>query len=105
MPSSFTNVAVARAVGKLPLVRNLPVARLVVLAEVAILAKDHIERLEPAERRKLVVLLRDAKGRPGNLSDRQRRELESLVAKLEPKLFASKAIDRFSPFPTRRRRS
>ncbi len=73
------------------------------LAEVAILAKDHIERLEPAERRRLVVLVRDAKGRPGNLSARQRGELEALVAKLEPKLFASKAAERFSPFPRRRR--
>ncbi len=93
----------ARTVGKLPLLRNVPLVRLVMLAELAILAKDHIERLEPAERRRLVVLLRDAKGRPGKLSTRQRRELEALVAKLEPKVFASHAIERFSPFPSRRR--
>ncbi len=103
MSSSYTHVAIARAAGKLPLLRALPLARLVVLAELAILAKDHLDRLEPAERRKLLGLIRDAKGRPGNLSARQRRELEALVAKLEPKLFASSAVDRFSPFPRRRR--
>jgi hypothetical protein len=103
MSASLSHVALARTVGKLPLLRNLPLVRLVMLAEVAILAKDHLDRLEPAERRRLVVLLRDAKGRPGTLSSRQRRELEALVAKLEPKVFASKAVERFSPFPTKRR--
>jgi hypothetical protein len=102
MPSSFTNLAMARAAGRLPLVRNLPLARLVILAEVAILAKDHFEHLEPAERRRLVVLVRGAKGRPSNLGARERRELEDLIAKIDPKAFASHAAQRFSPLPSRR---
>ena len=88
MPSPFMNVAVARAAQRLPGLRRLPLARLVLLAEVAMLAKAHYERLTPTERRRLVVLVRDARGMPQNLSERERRELEKLVAKVEPKVFA-----------------
>jgi hypothetical protein len=105
MPSPFMNVAVARAVSRMPGLRALPLARLVIMAEVAMLAKDHFERLTPPERRRLVVLVTEAKGRPKNLSDRDRSEFEALVAKLEPKLFASSAAERFSPVPPRRPRS
>jgi hypothetical protein len=103
MPSPFMNIAVARAAERLPMLRRLPLARLVILAEVAMLAKDHFERLTPPERRRLVILVKDAKGRRSNLSDRERRELEQLIAKVEPKLFASLAVEKFSPLPRKRR--
>lgn len=77
--------------------------RLLVLGEVAILARDHIERLEPSERRRLVVLMRDARGRPRNLSAKQREELEQLIAKAEPKLFAAAAAQKLSPVPLPKR--
>ena len=96
------NVAVARAAGRLPGLRRLPLARLVILAEVAILAKTHLDRLTPAERRRLLLLVRDAKGRPRNLSQRQRSELEGLIAKIEPKAFASQAVERLGPLGKRR---
>jgi hypothetical protein len=85
------------------MLRRLPLARILILAEVGMLAKDHYERLSPAERRRLVVLVRDAKGRPSNLSDRHRRELDALVAKIEPKRFATTAAEKFSPVPLRRK--
>jgi hypothetical protein len=103
MPSPFMNVAVARAAERLPGLRRLPLARLVILAEVAVLAKEHFERLTPTERRRLVVLIKHTKGRPGNLAVRERRELERLIAKVEPKVFASQAVEKFSPLPTRRK--
>jgi hypothetical protein len=103
MPSPFMNIAVARAAERLPMLRRLPLARVVILAEVAILAKDHFERLTPPERRRLVVLVKDARGRPSHLSDRERRELEALIAKVEPKVFASHAAQKFSPLPTKRK--
>jgi hypothetical protein len=103
MPSPFMNIAVARAAERLPMLRRLPLARLVILAEVAMLAKDHFERLTPPERRRLVILVRDARGRPSHLSERQRSELEALVAKVEPKVFASHAVQKFSPLPAKRR--
>lgn len=102
MPSPFMNVAVARAAERLPLLRRLPLARLVLLAEVAILAKAHYERLTPAERRRLVLLVKETKGRPRSLPERERRELEKLIAKVEPKAFATQAAQKFSPLPRRR---
>jgi hypothetical protein len=97
MPTPFANVALARAAERLPGLRRLPLARLVIVAELAILAKAHFDRLKPAERRRLLILLRDARGVPKNLSDRDRREFEKLVAKLDPKMFANTAVDKFSP--------
>lgn len=73
------------------------------LADVALLAREHIERLTPAERRRLVLLVRDARGRKRNLSDREREELEQLVAKAEPRLFAREAAERISPVPLPKR--
>ena len=80
----------------------MPLARLVLLAEVAILAKAHYERLTPAERRRLVILVRDARGLPRNLPERERRELTKLVAKVQPQAFATEAARRFSPLGSRR---
>ncbi len=96
------NVAVARAAQRLPWLRRLPLARLVLLAEVAILAKAHFERLSPKERRRLVLLAREARGRPQNLSERERREFERLIAKVEPKVFAAHAMEKFAPVGRRR---
>jgi hypothetical protein len=96
------NVAVARAAQRLPGLRRLPLARLVLLAELGMLAKVHFERLTPAERRRIVQLLKEAKGRPQNLSERERRELNKLVAKVEPKVLANEAVERFSPVSVRR---
>jgi hypothetical protein len=102
MPSPLINVAVARAAQRLPGLRRVPLARLVLLAELGMLAKLHYERLTPTERRRIVLLLKEAKGWPQNLSERERRELGKLVAKAEPKAFASEAVERFSPLATRR---
>ncbi len=102
MPSPFMNVAVARAAQRLPGLRRVPLARLVLLAEVAMLAKAHYELLTPSERRRLVLLVRDARGLPQNLSERERRELRKLVAKVEPRIFANEAAQRFSPLGSRR---
>jgi hypothetical protein len=84
-------------VSKLPLVKRIPVARLIIIAEVAILAGEHVGRLDPAERRRIVTLLRRARLRPGNLNERERGELAMLVAKAEPKLFAKNVARKFSP--------
>jgi hypothetical protein len=102
MPSPFMNVAVARAAQRLPGLRRMPLARLVLLAELGMLAKVHFERLSPAERRRLVLLVKNAKGWPQNLSEREQRELKKLVAKVEPKAFANEAFERFSPLGGRR---
>ena len=103
MLSPFMNVAIARAAQRLPGLRRVPLARLVVVVELTILAKGHLERLTPAERRRLVVLIKHTRGLPRNLSDRERRELERLIAKVEPQAFASRAVERFSPLAAGRK--
>src|SRR4051794_24200706 len=81
----------------------LPLFKLVAIGEIALLAHTHVQKLEPAERRRLVELLRAGRGRRSNLSAADRDELERLVAKAEPRLFAGLAADRLSPVPLPRR--
>jgi hypothetical protein len=101
MPSPVTTALGRRALGqttkRVPGLRRIPVMRLLALAEVAVIARAHLSKLEPAEWRRMIELIRVARGRPGNLSARQRRELSALVAKAEPRLLAGEAIDRLSP--------
>jgi hypothetical protein len=97
MPSPLVNIAAARAAKRLPLLRNLPIVRLLVLGELVLLAKTHYERLTPHDRRRLVTLLRDGKMRPSNLSERQRRELEELITKADARGFLKTAARKFSP--------
>lgn len=46
-------------------------------------ANEHWRRLTPAERSKLTRLLRKSKGRPSNLTERERADVRSIVSKLE----------------------
>ena len=83
--------------------RVLPVAQLLLAAEIALLAGRHIAKLGGGERRRLLALVRQARGRPGSLSAAERRELSDLVAKLEPRLFVGSAVKRVSPVPIPKR--
>lgn len=103
MPASRFARTVGHAAERLPGLRRIPVMRLLLLGEVVLLARDHIERLTPAERRRLVLLMREGRGRPRNLSEDQRQELEGLIAKAEPKLFAAAAAEKLSPLPLPKR--
>ncbi len=85
------------------LARGVPVLALLSAAEVAKLAKDHLARLRPAERRRLLALIAKARGGAGALSEHERAELGSLVAKLEPRAFVGSAANRFSPVPVPKR--
>ncbi|MDQ6732082.1 MAG: hypothetical protein M3022_17790 [Actinomycetota bacterium] len=89
--------SLGRAATHVPGLRQLPVFKLISIAEVGLLARDHLLRLSPAERRRLIGLVRIARGRPSHLSAADREELAELVAKLEPRLLAGEAVDRISP--------
>ncbi len=102
LPSPFMSFAVARSLQRVPGLKRLPLTRLLVLAEVGMLAKAHFERLTPPERRRLMTLVKEARGWPQNLDGPQRRELQRLIAKVEPRAFADAAIERFSPLGSRR---
>ena len=61
-------------------------AWLLAAAEVVVAIRDHVAgRLDEKERRRLIEIVRSSKGRPSNLSDRERKELQSLLAKVEPR--------------------
>lgn len=92
-----------RGVRRIPGLRRLPVLKLLAAGEVALLARSHIGKLDPVERRRFLELLRKGHGRPRNLSAAERDELSELVAKAEPRLFAGLAADKFSPVPLPRR--
>ena len=103
MLNGLVRNGLVRAAGRVPGLKRLPVLKLIAAGEIALLAKTHLERLSPPERRRLVELVRKGRGRPRNLSAGEREELERLVAKLEPRLFAGLAADKLSPVPLPRR--
>jgi hypothetical protein len=77
-------------------VRQIPVARLLAAAELLLLARQHVTKLDPHERRRIVELIRRGHGRPRNLTERERRELSRLMAKAEPRLFVTVAANRLA---------
>jgi len=103
MPRSGITKAAARAAGRVPGLRRLPLLKLLAIGELVLLAHEHVVKLEPGERRRLVELLRRGRGRPRNLTGAERDELATLIAKTEPRLFAGSAADKLSPVPLPRR--
>ena len=97
MPVSPLARRLGKAAQHTPGLRRVPIMYLLMAGEILLLARNHLDRLEPGERRRLVLLLRDAHGRPRNLSSRERQELQDLIAKAEPKLFAQAAAEKLSP--------
>jgi hypothetical protein len=82
---------------------GVPVARLLLIGEVAIVARRHLGRLDAVQRRRLLALLVRSRGRPSSLTPAERRELLYLLARLEPRLFLGTAVRRLSPVPMPRR--
>jgi hypothetical protein len=73
--------------------------KLLAVAEVALLAQQHVALLSPQERRRLLTLVRLGRGRRRNLTLREREELAALVAKVQPRRFAATAAGKLSPVP------
>jgi enhancing lycopene biosynthesis protein 2 len=64
-------------------------AWLLAAAEVVIAVRNHITgRLTERDRKRMVEIVRSSKGRPSNLSNRERKELQALLAKVEPRQLA-----------------
>jgi hypothetical protein len=93
------NSAIAAVSRRVPGLRRLPVVKLLAIAELAGVARQHVQHLTPAERRRLAQLAR--RGR--NLSAGERHELRELVDKLDARAFAGSAVERISPLPLPRR--
>jgi hypothetical protein len=103
MFDGMRNNLIARTAAHIPGLRRIPVFKLLVVAEVAMLARQHFIRLDAQERHRLFDLVQISRGRSGNLTSREREELAALVAKMEPRLFAGLVADRLSPLPLPRR--
>lgn len=79
--------------------KRLPIFKVIAIAQVGLLAKRHLDRLEPGEARRIGELARH----PRSLSGAEKEELRVLTAKLEPRMFAGAAADHLSPVPLPRR--
>lgn len=80
------------AVRPISALRRVPVGRILVAGELALLIRDHIMWLAPHERYRLVELVRLGRGRRRNLSEAEREELTALIVKMEPRLLAGEAV-------------
>lgn len=99
MPRHSIRNAAAHASGHVPGVRRLPVVQVLALAEVALLVRQHMRKLDAAERRRLYHLVRVGRGRRQNLSGAEQEELRGLVMKMEPRQFVAAAVEKLSPVP------
>jgi hypothetical protein len=97
------NMTIGRAAGRVPGLRRVPVMKMLAAAELALLTRDHVQRLTPPERRRLITLVRVGRGRRSRLTGSERGELEHLLGKLEARLLMGHAVDRLSPVPLPRR--
>jgi hypothetical protein len=76
-------------------------ARVLILAEVALTIKRHLDLLDAGEKSELQRLVRRSKGRPSNLSKRERERLGEIVSKLEPGELAKQAAVTATPWRRR----
>jgi hypothetical protein len=97
------NRVLLHGASRIPGLKRLPLFKLISIAEIALLARNHVGRLTPDERRRALELVRMGRGRTGNLTATEREELAALVAKVEPRLFAGLAADKLSPVPLPKR--
>lgn len=54
-----------------------------VALELVMLAREHLDHLTSGEREHLIALLRKSRGRPGNLTAQERRDIRRLAGRLE----------------------
>lgn len=85
---------------RFPLARRFPI---VMLVQTALALRNHWNLLEPKERGELARLIRDSKGRPGNLTKKERDELRRIVGKLDL-LTLGKSVAGFGGGGRRRRK-
>jgi hypothetical protein len=81
----------------------VPLGSVLLAGQVVLIAGQHLARLNGIQRRRLVALLRQSRGRPSSLSDIEREELFTLFAMLEPRLFFGSTLRRLSPVPIPKR--
>ncbi|HET9074732.1 MAG TPA: hypothetical protein VFN48_09150 [Solirubrobacteraceae bacterium] len=86
-----------RMAQRMPVLRAIPVVRLIMAGEVLLMGKHHLDRLTPEERGDLVRLVAKGRGRPKKLTASEQERLGAMIEKLEPRMFLADAADRMSP--------
>jgi len=79
--------------------KHLPWLKWLALAEIAVLAGRHVRHLQPAERRRLLALMK----RGHRATSAEREELRTLVSKIDLRGLAGGAAAKLSPVPLPRR--
>jgi hypothetical protein len=82
--------------------KRLPFLKLLAIAQIILLARRHVGRLDKSDRARLRELVGHGV-RDHHLSADERHELADLVRKAEPRAFVGGAVDRFSPVPLPKR--
>jgi hypothetical protein len=103
MPPAIVIHTLARATGRVPGLRRVPLVKLLAVAEVALLTRDHVNRLTGPERRRLLSLVRASRGGRRRLTEAEHGELEALLVKLAPRELIGDSVGRLSPVPLPRR--
>ena len=78
--------------------KRIPFFKLLAIAQIAMLARRHFQRLDANERKRLVGLMRHPRG----MTSADKAELKGLVAKMEPGAFAGSAARHAVPFGKKR---
>jgi len=76
-------------------IKALPVFRLLLIAELLLVLRQHYLLLDPGERRRLRQLV----VRGPRMTQTERRELKGLLGKVRPRLLAGAAAEKLSPIP------
>jgi len=84
-------------------IRGVPLARILLIAELGLMTSRHLGRLDAGQRGRLFSLFIRARGRPRSLTAAERIEFLGLLARLEPRLFMGMAFQRLSPVPLPKR--
>jgi hypothetical protein len=68
---------------RIPGLRRVPIMWVLTVAEAAVATRRHWSGIDPSTRRRLRELVTKSRGRPSNLTAGEKRELRSLVGRLE----------------------
>jgi hypothetical protein len=97
--ASLLRQGLPHAVARIPGLKRLPVFKLLAIGELALVARRHLQHLDPAQRRRLKELVRHGT----RLSTAEREELRDLIGQLDARAFAGSAVERLSPIPLPKR--
>ncbi len=103
MASGFVTHTAGKVADHVPGLRRVPLVQLLSAAEIALLTRDHLMRLTPDERRRLLTLVRIGHGRRARLTEPQQAELAEIIVKLAPRLLVGDAVSKLSPVPLPKR--